>query len=167
MTETVTRHSTHWLIYKELLWNYDLVDTILWRTLRELHNVLAKSSEHPSVLNWLILHLWYSYGWCFILNFLRILLQGFLTHSGLCISLELMVCMYHPLTSIEAIFLQFKIIYHRIPSYNNNTLHRFSLYNAHSMGDLSGPYPMLHHNHSHKVCTTFKLNFRVRALPHT
>lgn len=79
------------------------VDTVVW-TLRKLHNALAYSSEYFRVLNWLISHLWYGYGCCFILHFLRVLLCGFLTHSGLCISLELIVCMYHLWTSTGATF---------------------------------------------------------------
>lgn len=56
----------------------------LWK----LHNILAYSSEYFRVLNWLISYLWRGYGCCFILHFLRLWLCGFLTHSGVCISLE-------------------------------------------------------------------------------
>lgn len=80
-----------------------LLDTVVW-TLRKLHNALAYSSYYFMVLNWLISHLWYGYGCCFILYFLRVLLCGFLTHSGLCISPELMVCVYHLWTSTGATF---------------------------------------------------------------
>ena len=35
------------------------------------------------------------------------------------------------------------VTFHRIPFYNDNTLHRLFLYNAHLNGNLTGSYPLL------------------------